>query len=163
MKRRWIAIALYVAFIYLTLPVMRPLLDFLYASMGMAVMSVLVNSVLGLLAALVIFLAARKGVARFLLIAVPLIVALAFIYPMERPEERVHFLEYGLLGFMVFSAIGTRPARIALALVFVLFAGALDEFIQLLLPNRVGEIKDVALNFIGGGMGLWVGVFWYKY
>jgi len=48
--------------------------------------------------------------------------------------------------------------------VFIIFlAGAVDEIIQYFLPNRVGDIRDVFFNFVGGLLGLWVGYAYFYY
>ncbi|MEK7197011.1 MAG: VanZ family protein [Thermodesulfovibrionales bacterium] len=92
----------------------------------------------------------------------PLIAALIFIYQMERPEERVHFLEYGILGFLVSTATGTGSRHLIRALLLIVLIGSVDEFIQLLLPNRVGDLRDVLMNATGGVLGLWVEKFWSR-
>jgi hypothetical protein len=157
--RIWIAIGAYVAAIYLTLPLMRPALNFLYSSLGRETLSDIVNALLLTAAGLLFFLLWRRVHLRSLLPAVlPLVPALAFIFLMERPEERVHFLEYGVLGFLVLQATGRR---MALSLAFVILVGVADEFIQLLLPNRVGDLRDVVMNGAGGAFGLWARRFWH--
>jgi VanZ family protein len=39
--------------------------------------------------------------------------------------------------------------------------GVVDEIIQWFLPNRVGDMRDVAMNSFGGLSGLWLGRFLY--
>ena len=152
-KRTWIAIGAYIAVIYLTLPLMRLALNFLYSSFGRENLSVIVNAVIIAVAVLLLSLLFIKGRSRSLLpVVLPLAVAVVLICMIERPEERVHFLEYGVLGFLVLQASGRR---MALSLAFVVLVGAGDEFIQLLLPSRVGDMRDVAMNAIGGALGLW--------
>ena len=71
------------------------------------------------------------------------------------PCERLHILEYGILGLMFyfyFAGDQRLPAVKAFASLFL--AGALDEIFQAFLPNRVGEVKDVILNVIGGLWGI---------
>jgi hypothetical protein len=159
----WVFIALYILAIYLTLPVMRPVLNYLYSSVGIETLSIIVSVILLFTSAALLFSFRKKGIKSFLLVLVPICVTLIFTYTLERPEERVHFLEYGVLGFFVFRAMGKEQKfkQIALSLVFVVLVGGIDEFIQLLLPNRVGEIKDVMMNAAGGALGLWIGRFWY--
>lgn len=74
------------------------------------------------------------------------------------PEERLHFIEYGLFAGLVFGALRERrrrgaatlvsPFTGALALTFV--AGWVDEGIQAILPNRVYDPRDVAFNTAAG-------------
>ena len=75
----------------------------------------------------------------------------------EIPEERVHFLEYSLLGSLVFTAwsldlAGNRLYLVSLA--FTALLGGIDEIIQYFLPNRVGELRDFSLNLVGGMIGI---------
>ncbi len=89
-----------------------------------------------------------------LLVAVPML-----------PEERLHFLEYGLVAVLVYEAlrerrevgamqsVGSRrgwgrtsPSLLAVALTGL--AGWLDEGIQALLPDRYYDLRDVAFNTV---------------
>lgn len=70
--------------------------------------------------------------------------------------ERVHILEYGLLALLFYWAL--RPAAGATALLLAGVAaatvGVVDETVQWLVPTRVGEIRDVLLNWAAVGTGL---------
>jgi hypothetical protein len=156
-RRTWIVILIYLSAIYLTLPVMRPLLQLLYGSVGRGTMGVMVNTVMSITAATVLYVSIKKGHVRFALIALPLGALAAVLYIMELPEERVHFLEYGVLGFLLIRAAGARYRQLAFSLFIVLIASSVDELIQFMLPNRVGELRDVGMNVAGGMIGLWVG------
>ena len=76
----------------------------------------------------------------------------------ELPAERIHFLEYGLLAFLAYKALEKdmiqKKSLYALTLLMVAAVSLLDEGIQYLLPNRVGELRDVALNVVSGILGL---------
>ena len=82
-----------------------------------------------------------------------LCIAIGLIFMLEIPEERVHFLEYGVLGFFVLKATNEK---VFITFVFVSLVGAVDEFIQFLLPQRVGELRDVLMNIVGGALGIWI-------
>jgi hypothetical protein len=145
----WLLIALYIAVIYLTLPLMRPVLNYLYSSVG--------KGTLGIASASIVLLSVKRGLPRALLIGILLVIAALFIYGMDRPEERIHFLEYGVLGFMVLKGMKEHRHMIVLSFVFVALVGAVDELIQWLLPNRVGDLRDIAMNAAGGMLGIWTG------
>jgi hypothetical protein len=73
------------------------------------------------------------------------------------PAERLHFIEYALLGVAVERVL--RPhiqdaGRPFVAMLCAYFIGMGDEAIQWLLPNRHGEIMDVFLNGWGGVLGI---------
>ena len=76
--------------------------------------------------------------------------------------ERVHFIQYGLLGMLVSRANQITSFKMLLASgLFVMSVGLVDEIIQWYLPNRYGDIRDVVMNSLGGVSGLWLGQFLY--
>jgi hypothetical protein len=67
--------------------------------------------------------------------------------------EVTHFLEYGLLSFLLFKAFShhIKDNTIYLNSIFVvLIIGTLDEIIQWIVPGRVWNFKDVGLNVFSG-------------
>lgn len=70
--------------------------------------------------------------------------------------EAFHFVEYGLIAYLFYGA-WRRRSDVA-AVVFPACAGVLvgvaDEWMQWLVPGRVGELHDVALNAVAIGCGL---------
>ena len=77
------------------------------------------------------------------------------------PEEAIHFLEYGLLGFFLFKALihHIRDKSIYFtATLFALLVGTFDEILQWITPQRYWEFRDVWLNTLSGGLfqlGIW--------
>lgn len=81
----------------------------------------------------------------------------AVIWPMESPEEKLHFLEYGAVALLAFSGapVGwSESRRLAAAALFTAAAGWLDEGIQALLPTRHYDLRDVGFNALAGVMAL---------
>lgn len=82
----------------------------------------------------------------------------------KHPEEAIHFLEYGLLSFLFHRALRHHVHDVTIyftASFIVLFVGTIDEIIQFIIPSRVGDFRDVWLNFLGGALlqiGLWKGI-----
>jgi hypothetical protein len=68
---------------------------------------------------------------------------------LDRFEERIHFLLFGLFGF---TSMRLYPPLSALMWVYVLAGG--DELLQWLLPQRVGDWHDVYINLLAGSGGL---------
>ncbi len=67
----------------------------------------------------------------------------------KAPEEAVHFLEYGLLGFFLFKALicHIRDKSIYVTATFLaLFVGTIDEILQWMIPLRYWDFRDVGLN-----------------
>jgi VanZ family protein len=71
---------------------------------------------------------------------------------LERHEERLHFLEYGLFAGLVEAALRERGTRWSgpLAVAITLAAGWLDEGIQGLVPDRIYDLRDVGFNVTAG-------------
>jgi VanZ family protein len=79
------------------------------------------------------------------------------IWPMESPEEKLHFLEYGVVALLASAGspvAWSRSRRFIGAALFTLAAGWLDEGIQALLPTRYYDLRDVGFNALAGVMAL---------
>ncbi len=73
------------------------------------------------------------------------------------PEEALHYLEYGILGVLLYRAL-THRIRDPLIYLAALVAGALigtgDEIIQWLTPRRIFEYRDIRMNVLGVALAL---------
>jgi len=80
------------------------------------------------------------------------------------PEEAVHFLEYGLLGFFLFRALSFRIKDKSIYFVAILIGsliGIFDEILQWMVPFRYWDIRDVGLNALSGVLfqfAIWKGI-----
>jgi hypothetical protein len=89
-----------------------------------------------------------------------IVIALAFLgiaVSLSLPEERVHLVEYGLLGWMLAWALaggGGWPRWWLAGVALVWGIGWGDEIIQGILPNRVYDVRDILLNGFSGTAGL---------
>ena len=75
------------------------------------------------------------------------------------PAERLHLVEYGFMGYMFLRALRIDlPTGWAYAVAWgiTVLVGIGDECIQLVLPQRFFEVKDIQLNAISAGLGLCV-------
>lgn len=95
----------------------------------------------------------RKRILRIVMACV----LLSLGFSLTLPEERLHLVEYGVLGWMLawaMTGIGRWPQSwpVAVALVWVIGWG--DELIQAALPNRVYDVRDILLNGFSGVAGL---------
>lgn len=157
-KARIFVIAGYVSLIYLTLPVMRPVLNFLKELLGPS-FGLLTNALLVSALAIIALALVRHKISWQKWI-MALIIFCLYAYALvllKIPEERIHLLEYGLLGFLVFSVY--PPARVDFSRYWHSFLtgsffGTLDEIIQYFIPNRVGDVRDIILNIVSGLFGL---------
>lgn len=87
----------------------------------------------------------RTGLISWQLLFVSIIIFVFIPYQMERYEERIHFVCFGLLGFSTYRAFDIRAAVMVSGLV-----GSGDELLQHFLSSRVGDLRDVAMNFFAG-------------
>lgn len=158
--RLWIAAAILVLFTYSTLYVARFATDWLRERGLLYATLVLVFAV--------VLGAALRGVVRLrpgrwewaVLLAIGLVYGLLFRV-LHRAEEAMHFIQYGILGGLIYAALVERRRGLgpggsarrfpALSAIFLTLAlGWLDEGIQYVLPNRYYDLRDVALNAAAG-------------
>lgn len=151
-RRLWVWTALVVAAIYSTLGLARTLAeefrrrDILDAIFVVAFVAIL-------LAIAAVGLKARPGGLEIgIALGVVAVYVLVFVR-MAIPEERTHVIEYGVVAILLHEALTERrrhragvwsPTVIALGLTVAL--GAFDELIQLFLPSRVFDFRDVFTN-----------------
>ena len=74
------------------------------------------------------------------------------------PEERIHLVQFGLLGLLACPCFWMRTAGfwkwIWRPLLFVFLVGTIDEIIQWFLPDRVFDLRDILFNALGGIWGI---------
>jgi VanZ family protein len=96
--------------------------------------------------------------------------AAAVLPLMGRPEEALHFVQYGAVGGFAYAALAERRRRLAAegtagwlaapaaaetaAFLATAAAGWIDEGIQHLLPNRYYDLRDVAFNAAAGALAI---------
>jgi hypothetical protein len=157
----WTVIVLYTALIYSTLPLVSAIRKALEERWGNDVYDV-VYWIFAALAAAVIVVLLRKLRGKRLLFAAALLTLIGLVYwyylsSMEYPAERIHFLEYGVLGALLLAALRRHSAQWVAAIgaaAAVYWAGLGDESIQWALPDRVGEIRDSLINLFSGALGI---------
>ncbi|MDP2940448.1 MAG: VanZ family protein [Candidatus Omnitrophota bacterium] len=89
------------------------------------------------------------------------ILGLVLSWRMPIVAERIHILEYGLLGWLTLKDASKKyfsPKTIPFSLSIILVFSLMDEGFQFILPNRIADWRDVFINLIGGcwGMGLFL-------
>ena len=151
---RWLPVLLWVAVIYTTIPFVRRLREFFVARwpgelIAYGVMAVVVAAAV---AGIGLLWRRRRGirVANALwLVGIATVLVVWTRRLMGQPEEAVHFLEYGVLGVLLYRALRPRvpdaTVFIAAALVGIL-VGTVDEIIQWVVPERFWDFRDIALN-----------------
>jgi VanZ family protein len=101
-------------------------------------------------------LARYAGLAASLALMALLLFALGTGQAQVDAVERIHVLEYGLLALLFYRALSPLGDLRALAypVLATALAGIADEWVQWLVPTRVGDVRDVALNAGAGLAGL---------
>ncbi len=152
----WSLIGCYVTFIYSTLYIMRPILNFLkatlksYLNLSVGVMFLIILSLV-----LVHIISNREhySVNQYLWFSFISCLYGLVLYILELPEEQVHFIEYGILSALIYVAlthdINNKSIYFLSAIVVFVF-GTIDEVIQWVLPNRCFDIRDLIMNGIAG-------------
>ena len=162
-KRLWFAAGLCVFLIYSSLYVARPAAELLreWNLLRIAVALAFVAAAGLIVWRLVAGGASWRVLGMAALVGVSYLVVLTVV-PMM-PEERLHFLQYGVVAALVYLALEERRRRIAdlavaqrdllsrlpplpTAVVITGIAGWVDEGIQAILPNRVYDVRDIAFN-----------------
>lgn len=156
--KRWGLVAAYALFIYSTLPLGLPARDFFRNSVGL---ENLIYAIGFACAALVVYFnlnsIRRWGAVSAIWFFTLLAVFALFISSLEQPVERLHLIEYAVMGWLSHRAARLRHDRwrsYALAALVTVSLGWLDEAIQFWIPDRVYDNRDVLLNGAGGALGL---------
>jgi len=153
-----ILLVLYIGVIYSTLYVMRGIEQSLVGFLGRADYKIFINLLLLVSGFVLLYFAWRQGMKNFAHALIPIMIITYLSWDMHIPAEKIHFIEYGFLGILVFKALPERTLLYVIAgFVFTTLTGFVDEVIQYFLPNRVFDWRDVWINAISGALGLWAG------
>jgi hypothetical protein len=131
--------------------------DALLAALPRAFAPLLLGAFVLALAAAVAFAARRirtRRLLRYGALAAALALAGALVVGFGSGElevdavERIHVVAYGLLAFLYARAFAHRGdlSTYLLALLSASLVGVIDEWLQWLVPTRVGEVRDTLLN-----------------
>lgn len=153
-RRLWLLAAVLVAFIYGSAYFVQFLFDALRAR---GVLEATIWSAFGLAAAIGLGAVsrARPGGWEIALLAAAAGVYLFWLRQLHIIQERIHLIQYGALGGLVYAALRERwaaPVRgwqrwpAACAILIAGAAGWGDELVQGILPNRHYDLRDVATN-----------------
>lgn len=167
--RPWLWVLLCSMAIFATVPIARGIQRFIYNTFSPEFFTYIVISVISigfvsLIYALIFRLKVRKP-SQYLWIFLCSGLYIYFTLQLrEHPEEAVHFLEFGLLAYLLFNALSRRIQDWTVyitALLFVVFIGTMDEFLQWLMPKRYWDYRDVGLNSFAGAvllLAIWKGI-----
>jgi glycopeptide antibiotics resistance protein len=146
-------------FIVISASFMRQALEQLYFHIGKH-LTTTIFGIFCILAFLMIMLRLAKSpinIPRKILFFLILLAGFYFSWQLKILAERIHILEYGLLGYLATRDLFKKTINfksIILVIITIAIFAFLDEGFQYLLPYRYWDLRDVAFNLIGG---LWGG------
>jgi len=158
--RSWIEALIWLLCIYASIPFVRPLCE---ALRQMALLNITIFSSTFILAGLFIRSLGdkkRRQPLTWILIVLAVLFYVYGFYVVTIPEERLHFIQYGVLAFLVHRAL-CEDIKITFygylhAFLLTSAFGWLDEGIQAVTPGRFYSLGDVLLNSISAVLGLFV-------
>lgn len=146
--------ALWIGLIYASIPLVRSVREAITARWPAELIGIAVAAVvIGATAVSVLPLRRRQSRLRFADLAwLGGMAAIAVLWISRltgQPEEAVHFLEYGVLGVLIYRVLAERvtdPTVYGATILVGLLVGTVDEFIQWLVPGRFWDLRDILLN-----------------
>ena len=156
----WLWVILCALSIFLIVPVARAIRNFLEARWGVSLFgySVLIVVIAVFLSGLYILwyrLKIRSFSNYIWLAAVALVYVFFTLRLWNRPEEAIHFLEYGLLGFLLYNALRHNindKGIYFIAFLIGALVGIFDEALQWMIPRRVWDFRDLGINALSVGL-----------
>lgn len=154
LRSRWLPVVAWVLVLYTSIPFVRLLRDVFAARwppalIGYGVIIVVLLAIAGAFVSLRRSPRTLTGTDVAWLLGVGAALVLWTGRLMGQPEEAIHFLEYGVLGFLLYRALQPRildaSVFVAAALVGIL-VGTVDEIIQWIVPGRYWDFRDIGLN-----------------
>ena len=83
---------------------------------------------------------------------------LVMMHVVQAPEERVHFLQIGLLTLLVWRALPQTRGALGWAVLAGTLVGAVEEAMQIMVPSRVFDWRDIGMSAAAAtvtGLALW--------
>ncbi|MEW5900088.1 MAG: VanZ family protein [Acidobacteriota bacterium] len=165
----WLWVSLCILAIFLVVPLARVIQKFVSSHWGRSLFGYVVLAATtlafcGLLYVLVFRLKIRTPSNYFWLTGVACLYVYFTLQLWRAPEEAVHFLEYGLLGYFLFRALSLSIRDKSIyptAFLIGAMVGIFDEILQWVMPNRYWDFRDAGLNAIAAGLfqvAVWKGI-----
>jgi hypothetical protein len=138
---------------------MKQVTEFVKARIGAAgFVALLGGAMMGSALSFFIFaLRKRLHPLRLFVLGIAVCAGLAWTWRIKIPVERIHIIEYAVLGWFSTRDFLKGHSRVKGAVFAYLFSaavGILDELFQAILPYRVCDVIDMALNSLGGAYGI---------
>lgn len=153
-------ITIYVGlFIIISASFMRQVIGFIQARIGNEGVAILMGLMMisACLAFFIFVTKKRVHAIKTPVLILVLIAGLILAWQVKFPAEKIHVLEYGILGWLAtrdLIKVRRRNTAAILACVFCIAMGILDEIFQGILPYRVYDVRDIVFNGLGGAWGV---------
>jgi len=165
----WVWVALCALVIFFTVPLARSIQNFVSAHIGRSFFGFAVLLATGATFAVIFYvlyvrLKIRAVKNYFWLVFISGTYVYFTLKLWKNPEEAVHFIEYGILGLLLFRALRHHMDDQGIYLAAFLagsLVGIFDEIIQWIVPGRYWDFRDVGLNALSSGLFqilLWKGI-----
>ena len=165
----WLWVCICILSIFLIIPIARTIRNFVEANWNVAFFGysvLIIVSIVFLFSLYLLWFRLKiRTLSNYLwLTAVALVYIFFTLKLWERPEEAIHFLEYGLLGFLLFQALRHNiqdKGIFFIAFLIGALVGILDEALQWMIPHRVWDFRDLWINALAVGLcqvGIWKGI-----
>ena len=156
--RSWLLVGAYVALLLASVPYARDIVVGLreHHLLSTSVTLLYFVAVVGLVYHVVFDVQLSDRIA-FLALALLALVTGSLILGLAVPEERIHFLQYGLLALLCRRALAWRLqplGQLLGAVALASAAGVVDELLQGLTPGRVCDGRDMALNAVAAFLAI---------
>ena len=153
----WLFVGLWTLIIFLTIPFARAIQKFVYLHWGRETFAyVVIGVVVAACAAGVIYLLRTRMTLRsYVWLLVISAIFVKYTIELTSPEESLHFIEYGLLGFLAYRATSHRIRDVSIYFVCAILCtiiGTIDELVQWLTPGRYWGLRDIWLNGFAGAL-----------
>lgn len=158
----WVLLALATVTILTTLTLARKMVRFFYRTDNVWVLKYSTVALLCAVGCCVLYYLIFKSKVRdpktyLYLVLIAAVYGLILFKLSRFPAERLHLLEYGIVGLLAHRAVkhySKEPGCTILATLITLNIGLLDELVQGILPNRYYDTKDVMVNAAAGILGV---------
>lgn len=156
--RTWVLVGVYVAVLFASVPYARDIVVGLREQhlLGTSVTLLYFAAVVGLVYHVVFDVRLSDRIAFLALVLLALVTG-SLVLGLAVPEERIHFLQYGLLALFCRRALAWHlepQGQILGAVALASAAGVLDELLQGVTPERVCDVRDMMINAVAAFLAI---------
>lgn len=152
----WTIAGLWLLFVYVTIPLARDIQEFIRDHGGKVIFLYVTFAVFGLAVAWLIRAVRRNELKLARGQAVILAIILGVFSWMTwslraNPEEALHFVQYGVLGLLIYRALSHRVDDHSIYFAGTMIGasfGIIDELIQWVVPRRFFDFRDIGINIL---------------